>query len=332
MAHREGERAELGWKRDTNLTLAQASRIMRKAMKDQSYRATPLGELVGRYIRLMRNDYGATPSTIRDYDAILARMSLTLADKESIDVQTDDLRDVIDLWADQSSRTRQKVTSVIRAFWTWMEDDGHVLINPAATKAEKRVARVLPSSARPRLLPASHEPRDRLGLHCLLGLGLRRAELAGVQVRDFDQDRSSLRVFGKGQKERTMPLRGRIKTELDLFMSVELPHVGRLPEGDDYLLYPIKTLAAGKTSRNTLIQEYVAYPKKRPSNQSVHRWWYRMAEKGRTGWSGRDKRSEHASGPPSVRRRDAQGGRTGRCFQCSGTFGREHHPGHRATP
>src|SRR6185312_14687441 len=73
-----------------------------------------LGQLVGRYLRWFRNEYGATPSTLRDYEAVLARMSLTLADKEPIDVSVDDLRDVIDLWGERSPRTRQKVTSVVR--------------------------------------------------------------------------------------------------------------------------------------------------------------------------------------------------------------------------
>jgi len=95
------------------LTLATAARIIREAVKDQSYRATPLGTMVGRYIRWLRNEYGATPATIRDYEAILARMSLTLADKELIEVTTEDLRDVIDLWSARTARTRQKVTSVL---------------------------------------------------------------------------------------------------------------------------------------------------------------------------------------------------------------------------
>src|SRR6266498_1047255 len=73
--------------------------MIREAVKDKSYRSTPLGQLVGRYLRWFRNEYGATESTLRDYEAVLARMSLTLADKEPIDVSVDDLRDVIDLWA-----------------------------------------------------------------------------------------------------------------------------------------------------------------------------------------------------------------------------------------
>ncbi|HEY7729269.1 MAG TPA: hypothetical protein VH950_00030, partial [Gaiellaceae bacterium] len=68
------------------LTLGEAARIIREAVKDKSYRATSLGQLVGRYLRWFRNEYGATESTIRDYEAILARMSLLLADREPLEV------------------------------------------------------------------------------------------------------------------------------------------------------------------------------------------------------------------------------------------------------
>lgn len=96
--------------------------MMRAAVKDKSYRATPVGLLVGRYLRWFRNEWGATATTIRDYEAILARMSLSLADKDPLEVTVDDLRDVIDLWADREARTRAKVTSVVRAFWSWAEN------------------------------------------------------------------------------------------------------------------------------------------------------------------------------------------------------------------
>lgn len=264
------------------LTFAQAARIVLGPVKDQSYRSTPVGVMVGRYIRWLRNEYGATPSTIRDYEAILARMALMLEDREVIDVQTDDLREIIDLWAMRSARTRQKVTSVIRSFWGWMEEQGHIAISPAARirrpRAQRRVARVLPLDARPRLLSAAAEPRDRLALFCLLVLGLRRSELGNIQVRDFDAQRGALRVFGKGQKERVLPLRGPILTELRLFLSADLPHVGRPPQGDDYLLYPVRWLATGKGSEGQALRERQGEPKKHPSAQAVHRWWYRQAQ------------------------------------------------------
>jgi len=267
---------------DLALTSADLARMIREAVKDKSYQATPLGTMVARYIRWLRNEWGATPATVRDYEAILARMSLTLADKELIEVSVDDLRGVVDLWSLQSARTRQKVTSVIRAFWSWAEEQGHIAISPAARirrpRAARRVARVLPLDAHPRLLTVAKAPRDRLALFCLLELGLRRAELAGLRFRDFDAQRGWVRVYGKGQKERLLPLRGPILAELRLALSTDLPYVGRPPEGDDYLLYPIRRLADGKGSEGQMVYGFRASPKDAPSAQSIHRWWYRHAQ------------------------------------------------------
>ena len=109
-------------------------------------------------------------------------------------------------------------------------------------------------------------------------LGVRRGELAGVQIRDFDAQRGWLRVLGKGQKERLLPLRGPILAELRLILSSDLPHVGRPPQGDDYLLYPIRKLADGKGSEGQIAWAYHASPKSKPSPQYVHRWWYRQAQ------------------------------------------------------
>lgn len=267
---------------DLALTPGDLARMIREALKDKSYQSKPVGVLVARYVRWFRNEWGATPDSVRDYEAILARMSLTLADREPYEVSIEDLRAVIDLWGMKSARTRQKVTSVIRSFWAWAEDEGHIAISPAAKirrpRAERTIPDVLPVNAHGRLLLAASEPRDRLGLFCLLELGLRKAELSAIQFRDFDADRGGLRVRGKGQKQRPLPLRGPILTELRLTLASDLPAMNRPPQGDDYLLYPIRKLAAGKGSENQMLRRYHAAPKKKPSIQYVHRWWYRHAQ------------------------------------------------------
>jgi site-specific recombinase XerD len=105
----------------------------------------PLGQLVGRYLRWFRNEYGATESTIRDYEAVLARMSLLLADREPLEVSTEDLREVIDTWAMRHARTRAKVTSVIRAFWMWAEEEGHIPFSKIRRpRAPRKTALLLP--------------------------------------------------------------------------------------------------------------------------------------------------------------------------------------------
>ena len=147
----------------STLTLAELAPMMRDAMKDDRYLLTPLGVVVGRYIRWLRNEWGATPSTVRDYEAILARMAVLLADmQEPVDVSTEDLRKVIDTWSERSARTRAKVTSVIRAFWSWAEDEHLVGDSPARKirrpRAEQKVAPVLPLDSRPRMLAVAKTP------------------------------------------------------------------------------------------------------------------------------------------------------------------------------
>jgi site-specific recombinase XerC len=131
-----------------------------------------------------------------------------------------------------------------------MEEQGLIALSPAARirrpRAPRKIARTLPTDARTRLLEVARHPRDRLALFCLLALGMRREELAGIQVRDFDSDGRWVRVLGKGQKERRLPLRGPALAELQLMLTVDLPHLGRPPEPDDYLLYPVRRLANGK--------------------------------------------------------------------------------------
>jgi integrase/recombinase XerC len=212
---------------------------------------------------------------VRDYEAVLARMSLTLADREPLAVTVDDLRDVIDLWADREARTRGKVTSIIRSFWSWAEEHDHVPFSPAAKlrrpRAPKKTAPLLPHDASARLLTAAQRQRDHVALLMLLDLGLRRTEVTGIRVGDVDLARRTLTVFGKGQKSRVLPLRGRVVLELEAYMLTPLELVDRTPDLDDFLLYPEKRTAGGRL--------IAAYPKRRLSTKAMHRWWYaRLAD------------------------------------------------------
>ena len=115
------------------------------------------------------------------------------------------------------------------------------------------------------LIAAAKTARDRLAVIVLLDCGVRKSELAGIRVRDFDLARRTLTVFGKGQKERVLPLRGRVILACEEFLVTPLRALDRTPEPDDYLLYPER--------RNKHAVSW-AKPKARMNGQGAHRWWY----------------------------------------------------------
>src|SRR5215216_4204899 len=118
------------------LTLADAARIMRDALRDRSYRATSLGLEVARYYRWKKNEWGARAETLRDYEAILAKLALDHADLELVDfeppVGTERLREFIDArWGERTGRTRAKVISVLRDFFAYQVREQRLHANPA---------------------------------------------------------------------------------------------------------------------------------------------------------------------------------------------------------
>lgn len=105
----------------------------------------------------------------------------------------------------------------VRAVHRFLAAEGRVASDPAAHVERPRVPRGLPKALSEdeveRLLaaPAGGSPialRDRAMLELLYGTGLRVSELVGLSLGDLDLDGALLRAFGKGSKERIVPIGG----------------------------------------------------------------------------------------------------------------------------
>ncbi len=114
-----------------------------------------------------------------------------------------------------------RTLSAVRSFHRFLVREGETDRDPAASLTAPRLPRRLP---RPlgveeieRLLEAPDPAtpaglRDRAILEVLYGSGLRISELTGLDVDDIDLDEGSVRVLGKGGKERQVPV-GRLARE-----------------------------------------------------------------------------------------------------------------------
>ena len=103
----------------------------------------------------------------------------------------------------------------VRALHRFMVAEEVVAVDPTAHVERPRVPRGLPKAlaeeevARLLAAPVGDDPiarRDRAVLEVLYGTGLRVSELVGLSLGDVDLDASLLRAFGKGSKERIVPV------------------------------------------------------------------------------------------------------------------------------
>ena len=114
------------------------------------------------------------------------------------------------------ARSRARLLSTIRGFHRHCCESGLTPTDPTAELPGPRPPRKLPQVLTPteveRLLeaPAAKREellqRDRAMLELLYGSGLRASELCTLAVRSLDLENRTLRVVGKGDKERVVPV------------------------------------------------------------------------------------------------------------------------------
>lgn len=161
-----------------------------------------------------------SPATVRAYRSDLAELARSTGDLpvERLDIEA--LRQ----WQWEATRaglskaTAARRTSAVRAFLSWAREEGLIATDPSARLVAPKRGRTLPVVATSSTLDgvlagtaAQAESGDALALrdHAILevlyGSGARVSELCGLDLADVDQDNRTLRLRGKGDKERVVP-------------------------------------------------------------------------------------------------------------------------------
>lgn len=128
--------------------------------------------------------------------------------------------------------TMARRLACLRSFFRFCCREDLAEHNPAKSLRTPRIGRKLPhfltTEQVGRLLetPPANDPmglRDRAILETLYSAGLRVAELAGLNVSDWDRDSNILRVFGKGRKERIAPIGSYAAKAMTRWLEVRQP-------------------------------------------------------------------------------------------------------------
>ncbi|WP_325790869.1 tyrosine recombinase XerC [Arthrobacter koreensis] len=166
---------------------------------------------------------GRSEHTVRAYEGDVAGLldyaaGLGLGTLADIDLSV--LRSWLGKLSDSglARATIARRAATARSFTGWALREELIPTDPALRlKAPKRT-KTLPGVLRPAQIEALFNTlaeaaadgdvlalRDRALMELLYATGIRVGELAGLDVDDLDQDRRTLRVIGKGNKERTVP-------------------------------------------------------------------------------------------------------------------------------
>ncbi|MFT7220194.1 MAG: integrase/recombinase XerC [Candidatus Azotimanducaceae bacterium] len=113
-----------------------------------------------------------------------------------------------------AGRTLQRRLSSIRSFFNYLAREQKVTVNPAMSFSAPKTSRNLPKTIDTdqisQLLEIEpkdwHGIRDRAMLELFYSSGLRLAELVGSNIIDITFDDGSIKVRGKGNKERMLPV------------------------------------------------------------------------------------------------------------------------------
>src|SRR5215216_5558034 len=182
-------------------------------------------ELLTGYLRHLRVERNLAEHSIRAYRTDLLNL-FTHLDRLGLESLGEvDLRSLRSWLAKQHTlgharTTLQRRAAAARVFFAWAHETGHLSTDPAANLRSPKTTRVLPPTldratatqmlddaiATARETGGPSATRDVAVLEVLYSTGIRVSELCGLDLNDLDRERSVIRVFGKGSKERTVPL------------------------------------------------------------------------------------------------------------------------------
>lgn len=203
------------------------------------------------FLNFIQYERRYSPNTLESYKNDLLQFVAFLGPEEDI-VRVSHLHIrnwMVSMMQDKiSARSINRKISTLKSFYKFLMKRGEVKKSPLSKvqtpKTSKRLPVFVEQTGIDRLLTQVEFSEgyegtlEKIILELLYGTGIRRSELINLRETDMDSYNSQIKVLGKGNKERIIPIHPQLKSSLQLFIATKR----KLVEGQEgnYLLVTAK--------------------------------------------------------------------------------------------
>ncbi len=209
--------------------------------------------LIEHFLDYLRNERRYSPHTIGSYRTDLYSFSDFVKERFRIEDHSDVKHNMVRAWLvslieDNSLGTRSvnRKLSSLKSYYRYLLRTGNVNTNPldkiSQPRSKKRIPRFIEEEKLDDLLDNTDfgggytGSRDRMIIETFYQTGIRRAELIGLRDKDFDQYGMMLRVTGKGNKERIIPVGNAFISSLKNYINERESYFGNTVKTDHLFL------------------------------------------------------------------------------------------------
>lgn len=225
--------------------------------------------LLERYLQYLRLNRGLSSNTVASYSSDIVQCLHVLHLRGVDELASVDIRDVRG-WLAHEARTLAasslaRKTVAVRSFFSYLFDHGDIPANPAATLMTPQLSKPLPtvlneeqaehmmevadeqaSASVPISADASAEGssdreshqalRDAAMVELLYATGMRVGELTGIDMDDLDLGARTVKVHGKGGKDRVIPFGAPAAAAIDDWLREGRPALSAAQSGEALFL------------------------------------------------------------------------------------------------
>src|SRR5919198_4401592 len=204
------------------------------------YERSYVQKYIDAFLQHLKYERNASEHTLRNYESDLVQFYDHIAplnkkgERRQVEIHAIDNLTIREYMASLYQKKKKKSSihrkvAALRTFFRFLCREGVLEINPAKLVASPRVERTLPNHLNIEEMVRFIETpetetvlgkRDRAMLELLYASGVRVSELVNLNLQDVDFTNQTVRVKGKGRKERVVPFGDHAKRALQDYLGV----------------------------------------------------------------------------------------------------------------